>query len=171
MDKIQERHERAVGQEFIRWYNAQNGTAYAYHARGGDPPDLVYRSCNQEMLLEITTAYYDDEHAKMTGQSVRRLPDRPESPFEALGADQKLIAFINLILAKKCKKTYPPGCLLVVSIYPDMTAPVDFLSLMPGIIVPMGHRFVEIYVGGLFPMTTGFPGGYLWWAIPPTRQS
>lgn len=29
MDQIQERHERAVGDDFIKWYNEQNGTKFS----------------------------------------------------------------------------------------------------------------------------------------------
>jgi hypothetical protein len=57
MDTTQEQHERAVGAAFIEWYNRQNSTEFRYHDRGADPPDLVYHSGSQELLLEITAAY------------------------------------------------------------------------------------------------------------------
>ena len=43
MDTIQEKHERAVGDAFVEWYNRLKGTSYEYYDRGTDPPDLIYR--------------------------------------------------------------------------------------------------------------------------------
>jgi hypothetical protein len=34
MDLIQEKHERAIGDAFIDWYNAHHGTNYTYSGRG-----------------------------------------------------------------------------------------------------------------------------------------
>ena len=51
MNVIQEKHERAVGDALIDWYNKRHGTTYAYHDRGANPPDLIYWSGSQQILL------------------------------------------------------------------------------------------------------------------------
>ena len=95
MDTIQEKHERAVGDAFIDWYNKLKGTSYKYYARGTDPPDLIYRYGREELLLEITVAYYDAGHATMLWQNARDLTDAPDS-WSSKSPDQKLIDSVNV---------------------------------------------------------------------------
>lgn len=168
MDTIQEKHERAVGDAFVDWHNKVKGTSYEYCARGADPPDLIYRHGAEELFLEITVAYYDARHATMLWQNVRDVPDAPES-WSSKSPDQKLVASVNLALAKKSSKAYPSGCVLLIAIYPDLTAADEFTELMPEIHVPDGHPFAEIYVGGLFPASSGgSKDGYSWWRVSPS---
>jgi len=162
MDTIQEKHERAVGDAFVDWYNKTHGTSFNYYTRGADPPDLIYREGKQELSLEITGVYYDADHATMLWQDARDLPDAPGS-WNSWSPDEKLIHSINLALKKKCGNAYPSGCVLVVVIYPDLCTAEEFVALLPKINVPAGHPFAHIYVGGLFPQSSsGSPGGYFW---------
>jgi len=166
MDTLQEKHERAVGDAFVDWYNRRKGTSFEYYARGADPPDLVYRNGTEELPLEITAAYYDDGHATMLWQDARDSPDAPDS-WKSKSPDEKLITSVNLALGKKSGKTYPSGCVLVVAIYPELTAADEFAALLPEINVPVGHPFAAIYIGGLFPETKWSVGGYSWWRLSP----
>jgi hypothetical protein len=179
MDVIQEKHERAVGDAFMDWYNKRNGTTYAYHERGANayherganPQDLIYRSGSQQVLLEVTVAYYDDSHATMLWQSARDVPNAPNLCSSG-SPDAKLIDSINHRLAEKSLKRYPPGCILVVGVYPDLTTAEEFEELIPGVNVSVQHPFAEIYVGGLFPASSsGSLGGYFWWRLSPTQQA
>ncbi len=150
MDTIQENHERAVGNAFMDWYNERMGTSYAYYARGTDAPDLIYKDGSKELLLEIAVAYYDAGHATMLWQNARDFPIAPDS-WSTKSPDQKLVDSVSLAIAKKSGKAYPSGCVLLVTIYPDLTAAEEFAALMPEIRVPDADSFAEIYVGGLFP--------------------
>jgi hypothetical protein len=89
--------------------------------------------------------------------------------YDAHGSDvPDLIYSVNLALTKKSGKAYPSGCVLVVAVYPDLTAAEEFALLMPEIRVPDAHPFAEIYVGGLFPAWSGgSEGGYSWWKLSP----
>lgn len=168
MDTIQEEHERGVGDAFLDWYNQRMGTSYKYNARGVDAPDLIYRDGAKELLLEITVAYYDAGHATMLWQNARDLPDAPDS-WSTKSPDQKLIDSVRLALTKKSGKAYPPGCVLLIAIYPDLTTAEEFAALIPEISVPDAHPFTEIYVGGLFPASSsGSVGGYSWWKLRPS---
>jgi hypothetical protein len=166
MDATQERHERAVGDEFVRWYNEGNATAYAFDRRGADPPDLVYRDGAQELKLEITGAYYDAPYATMLWKNARGRPDAADS-WSGASPDGKLVDSINAALAKKCgKRTYPGGCALVVALYPDLTSVDEFADLLREIVMPPDHGFSEVYVGGLFPASSsGSTGGQHWWRL------
>lgn len=168
MDTIQEKHERAVGDAFVDWYNKINGTSYKYYARGAEPPDLIYRCGTEELLLEITVAYYDAGQARMLWQNARNLPGAPDS-WSSKSPDQKLMDSVNLALDKKSSKAYPPSCVFLVTVYPDLTSAEEFASLIPEIRVPDSHPFAEIYVGGLFPSSSGGSiGGYSWWRLSPS---
>jgi hypothetical protein len=167
MDAIQRRHERAVGDAFVAWHNQTTGTSHEYDAHGSDVPDLIYKDGSKKLLLEITVAYYDAGHAMMLWQNARHVPGAPDS-WNSKRPDQKLIDSVNLALTKKSGKAYPSGCVLVVAVYPDLTAAEEFALLMPEIRVPDAHPFAEIYVGGLFPAWSGgSEGGYSWWKLSP----
>src|SRR5437867_7968832 len=132
MDAIQEKHERAVGDAFINWYNERMGTSYEYYARGTDAPDLIYKCGSKQVPLEITVAYYDAGHATMLWQNARNVADAPNS-WSSKGPDQKLIDSVNAALMKKAVKGYPPGSVLVAAVYPDLTDAEEFAALLPEI--------------------------------------
>lgn len=165
MDPTQEKHERAVADAFVHWYNRHHGTAYAYHARGADPPDFVYRMGTREMLLEVTAAYYDPANATMLWQNARGLPGAPQV-WKSKNPDGKLVERIHLALKNKCAKQYPSRCLLLVGLYPDLTTADEFADLIPEIEVPSPCPFAEIYLGGVFPTSSsGSHGGYRCWKL------
>jgi hypothetical protein len=167
MDVIQEKHERAVGDAFIDWYNKLNGAAYQYYGRGADPPDLVYTSGTAELPLEITGSYYDADHATMLWQNARAIPEAPDL-WIGKSPDQKLVDDISLALEKKSRMVYPFGCVLVVEVNPDVTTAEEFADLMPAIHVPAANPFGGIYVGGFFQASySGSAGGYVWWRLSP----
>lgn len=83
MDAIQEKHERAVGDTFIGWYNAQNGTTFVYQGRPGEAPDLTFVDGEQELLLEIADSYYDKRDAEVKWQNARDVPGAPKAWYGA----------------------------------------------------------------------------------------
>ena len=165
MDSTQAQHEQAVGAAFIEWYNRQHGTAFRYHSRGADPPDLVYRSGDYEMLLEITAAYYDADNAAMLWQTARNVPGAADM-WMSKDPDQKLLDSINAGLAKKCGKPYPAHCALVMQIYPDLISAEELDTLIHHIKIPTDHFFAGIYLTGIFPTSSGGSrGGYFCWKL------
>jgi hypothetical protein len=164
LDPTQEQHELTVGDAFIRWYNEHEGTEFTYASRGANPPDLVYRSKSKEMLLEITVAYYDPANATILWKNARDLPDAADS-WMSKNPDQKLIDSIDAALTKKCNKRYPANCVLVVNLYPAITAAEELDALIHQIKVPVGHPFVGIYLTGIFPISSNSSGGYHCWKL------
>jgi hypothetical protein len=165
LDDIQDRHERAVGDAFISWYNQRNATGYTYHDRGADPPDRVYRFEAAELPLEITGAYYDADYAKMEWQNARGLHNAPDC-WGRPEPDEALIADVNAVVAKKCAKKYPPHCLLVVNVNPAITSADEFSALVSEVRVPPTRDFAGIYVGGAFPESSwGSHEGYYFWKL------
>jgi len=165
MDATQDKHECAVADSFIEWYNSRHGTAYGFYARGAEPPDFVYRDGGREMLLEITAAYYDANNATVLWQNARGVPGAAQS-WMSKDPDRKLVDSVNAILQKKCGKQYPEGCLLLVAMYPDITTAEEFQELLPGVQVPPTASFEEIYLAGVFPASSGGSrGGYSCWKL------
>jgi len=114
--------------------------------------------------LEITGAYYDADNAAMLWQNARGVSGAADM-WIGKEPDQKLIDSINAGLAKKCSKPYPATCVLVKYLNPDITAAEEFEFLIAQIKIPVGHPFMGIYVGGLFPMSRNSSGGYQWWQL------
>jgi hypothetical protein len=171
MDSIQERHQRAVGDAFIEWYNKQNGTGFTYHGRGAEPPDLIYCFGSQEMPLEITAAYYDAEYATMLWQNARAVPGSADL-WVSKDPDQKLFDRINFRLAKKCDKRYPTRYVLVVGLYPNLTTSEELEAMIAQVKVPADHPFAEIYLAGVFPAcSSGSSGGYYCWKLAERTPS
>jgi hypothetical protein len=165
MDLTQKQHELAVGTAFIEWYNRQNDTAYRYHSRGADPPDLVYRSGDHEILLEITAAYYDADNAAMLWQNARGVASATDI-WISKDPDQKLIDSINTGLIKKCAKSYPAHCVLILHIYPDLMSAEELDALLHQIKIPADHSFAGIYLTGMFPTSSGGSrSGYSCWKL------
>ncbi len=165
MDSTQERHERAVGDAFIEWYNKQNCTRFTYHGRAPEPPDLIYRFGSKEKHLEITSEYYDEDFATMLWQDARGVPYAADT-WSSGEPDQKLIDRINRRLAMKCNKRYPMNCVLVVGVYPHLTASEELHAMIAQIKVPVDHPFAEIYLAGDFPAcSSGSRGGYYCWKL------
>jgi hypothetical protein len=158
MDSLKKQHERAIAEAFIDWYNKQNNTKFSFH-KHGEPPDFVYIFENQTMLLEVTAEYYDEENAKMLWQNARRIPNAPQI-WIGKEPDQSLISHANIGLTKKCAKKYPDGCILLINIYPDITTSEEFELLINQINIPSNNSFIEIYVGGNFPV-----GGFHYWKL------
>lgn len=165
MDQVQMDHERAVGDAFVDWYNRQNATRFAFHSRGADPPDLVYRWDGEDLLLEITAAYYDRANATMLWQQARRVPGALDI-WSSKEPDSKLVDSINLALEKKSNRRYSDKCVLLVSIYADLTDAEEVETLLSQVKVPVAHPFSAAYLAGIFPTSSGGSrGGYRCWKL------
>ena len=77
MNEFKEKNERAVGEDFIEWLNFERGTKYRFKGRPDRAPDLIYSSDSDEIFMEVTAAFYDDEHAKFIWKGVRGEADAP----------------------------------------------------------------------------------------------
>src|SRR5206468_5032471 len=118
------------------WYNRHTKTAFAFSHRGQEPPDLVYTSeQQQQLMIEITVAYYDAGHATMLWQNARGVQDAPNS-WWTRAPDDKLIHSVNEALRKKSAKSYPPHCVLVLVVYADLTSAEEFAEAIPRLEVP-----------------------------------
>jgi hypothetical protein len=129
MDSIQQQHEQAIGQKFIAWYNAHYGTNFALFGRGAAPPDLIYKSDTEELFVEVSGGYYDEEHAKMLWQNARHVTDA-STRWTGKEPDQTLVDHISAVLEKKAAKQYPGNCVLVVNTNPDITSADEFAELL-----------------------------------------
>jgi len=158
MDLLKKQHERAIADDFIDWYNKNGNTKYRFH-KHGETPDFIYIFENQKMLLEVTAEYYDEDYAKMLWQNARRRPSAPQM-WVGKEPDQNLINHANIGLTKKCAKKYPTGCILLINIYPEITTAEEFELLINQINIPSVNPFVEIYVGGNFPVS-----GFHYWKL------
>lgn len=163
MDATQEKHERAVGESFVGWYNAQNGTAFAYQGRPSEAPDLRFTDGDQELLLEIADSYYDKRDAELKWKNAREVSGAPKAWY-GVNMDAALTEHINTVIADKCGKNYGPRCILIVNVSPNLTTAEELEPLLKILKVP-AHAFQAIYVTGGFPQSSQSAGGYRCWKI------
>ena len=164
MDEIQLQHERAVAENFIRWYNQQHGTNFTFHGRPEEAPDQAFRDGENELQVEVADAYYDKADAMLKWKTARGAPDAPSS-WSGSNFDDRLVESINRVIEEKCAKDYGRNCAFVVNVYPNLTTAGEMEAMLPEIRVPDGHRFTGVYLTGDFPHATGDIGGYRCWQL------
>lgn len=147
-DEMKERVERGTGDNFINWYNVQQKSQMKYVGKPGQAPDLIYSDGKNTIILEVTTAWYGQEHADFTMRHIRNVPNTADS-FTFFGNMESALAEnINATIADKCLKDYGENCSLVVRIGSDaLTTPWEMNEeVIPRITIPKKNPFASIYV-------------------------
>ncbi len=153
--------EEATARNFIEWYNKSTNRNFAFLHRPSPAPDFVYSDKDGEIGLEITTVYYDQNHAKATTETARgiRKSCSLQDIIGALRLDEldwvqvcepeiKLITSINRQLTEKCEKDYGSDCILVVRVVSaGLTTESEFeTEVIPQLRVPEKNRFLNIFI-------------------------
>ena len=132
-------------------------------------PDLVYAYGGVELLVEITAAYYDSEHAEFLWKGAKNSPDAPTG-WSGTNPDKNLAAAIATCIAKKSQKRYGPNTVLLIEVPPGTTTVERLEALLQSHIGMTSSVFVAIYVVGAFPMSTDSMGGYRVISLQPLPQ-
>jgi len=159
MSTVQEQFEKAVGDEFFEWFNAQRGTVYSFARRAGEAPDLVYTWNSKELFVEITAGYYDSAHGAFLWKNARGAPDAPNS-WVGADPDRSLAHAIVERVNDKCSKRYGAETILLVNVPPGATSAEELNDLLVRERFPDAIPFVGAYVCGRFPITSSSSGGY-----------
>ena len=59
--------EFATAKNFIHWYNRKTDRNLSF-SKKQETPDFIYADENGEIGLEVTTAYYNQDHARVTAE-------------------------------------------------------------------------------------------------------
>jgi hypothetical protein len=164
-ESLKQKVERAIGDEFVGWFNRATGSEFQFDRIGADPPDLVYRDGDKTMPIEVATSYYHKEDAKMRWKRARKDPTAPTKTGILDNPDQRLITDINQRIVAKCLGTHDIGTVLVIEIYPAITTKTEFEELKSSIEIPSSIPFGAIYVAGSFPHGRDAQGGYFCWKV------
>jgi len=82
VSRLKEGWEKAIAEWFLPMYNWSRGSLFRW-VRSGDSsagePDVLCEDerTKERVWMEITTAYYDDTHAKAEWQKAREKPSKP----------------------------------------------------------------------------------------------
>ena len=150
--------ERATARNFIQWYNQESSRNFTL-LKKQETPDFIYSDKNGKLELEVTTAHYNQDHARITAgigreiyklHTIQEINNNPEGVDRlSINEPEKILAnFINTLLVRKCKKPYSENCILIIRI-PDasMTTKYEFLhEVIPSIKLPKQNPFKEIYL-------------------------
>ena len=159
MDPLQAEFEQGVGDRFAEWLSAKTGSPCRFLRRADRAPDLVYAFANGELLVEITAAYYDSQHAKFLWESARCKPSAPVG-WAGVDPSKSLAGAISTCIREKSKKQYGANVVLLVEVPPGVTSAEDLQQLLAAHQLPDAAPFVGIYVVGNFPITSNSSGGY-----------
>ena len=159
MNELKEKSERAVGESFIEWLNSEKGTKYRFKTRPDRAPDLIYASDSNELFIEVTTAFYDDEHAKFIWKGVRGEADAPNR-WVGVNPNKSLVDEIYNRLIKKAGKRYGNETLLLIEVPPGVTSAEELSELLDKQQFPKDLPFSGIYVVGNFPIKKDSIGGF-----------
>ena len=168
MDQLQEQFEQGVGDRFASWLSATTGEPCVFARRADRAPDLVYSYRGRELLVEITAAYYDGEHAKFLWKGAKNAPDAPDG-WSGVNPDKSLAAAIGTRIAEKARKRYGKNTVLLIEVPPGVTS-VERLEELLAMQALRETDFVGVFVLGTFPMTTGSTGGYRVIALKPLAR-
>lgn len=151
MELLKEQDERAVGERFVKWLNTKFGLEYSFIRRAGEAPDLVYALPNKtELFIEITSAYYANEDAKLIWDGIRSSEDQILTQVGAVrDHDSELVSNIVRIANQKCNKRYEKHCILVISTTCFWTSEKVLVQLLSQREFPE-NNFAGIYVHGRF---------------------
>src|SRR5438874_754255 len=95
--------ERAIGDEFVKWFNRATGSEFQFDRIGADPPDLIYRDADKTMPVEVAKSYYHEDDAIMRWKHARKDRTAPAKWSKPLDEpDQRLITDINQRIGRKC---------------------------------------------------------------------
>lgn len=154
MDQVQERFEEFVIRDFADWHNAEHGTAYQYTGRpDAERPDGILRDNGLgEIPVEVGGGYYDARDAKMVWAPARGR-SAPKN-WRGRNPDEKLLAALTRVIAKKVELDYPPGTVLVLYVSPMVTTVADIERQLDELVIPDDHPFEAIYLAGHYPVSS-----------------
>lgn len=159
MNQLKEKNEKAVGETFIEWLNAEKGSNYRFIDRPDIAPDLRYSSNENELLIEVTSAFYDEKHAKFIWKGIRKDEDAP--PFwNGVNANKSLVTEICERITNKAQKRYGEKTVLLIEVPPGVTSAEELEEILVTMQLPKQLPFVGIYVVGNFPIKKNSSGGY-----------
>lgn len=159
MDPVQLQFEQGVGDRFADWLSATSGAQCLFLRRADLAPDLVYSYREEELLVEITAAYYDGSHAAFLWKTARGAIDGPTG-WAGENPDNLLAAAIGERIIEKSMNRYGENSVLLIEVPPGVTTAESLADLIVDQSLPPKTPFVGIFVVGNFPVTTYSMGGY-----------
>ena len=78
-ESLKQKVERAIGDEFVEWFNRATGSEFHFDHIGADPPDLVHSDSDKTMPVEVATSYYHEEDSIMRWKHTRN-PNQSMKP-------------------------------------------------------------------------------------------
>ena len=149
MDEFQDRHQSAVGQCFVDWYNSRHRTKYQLLRRDGEDGDLLFGDGEREFKGEIASLYTERLDDSIRWMHARNRPDarRFSTPGEF---EQALVGSINDEFVERCLRERVSGRVLLISIHPTVAPVLVLREALRQIVVPVPSPFDGIYLVGTF---------------------
>lgn len=159
---LKEQHEIAIGNVLLRTLGCDS--RFICHGTDGSEPDLIYLIAGWRVGIEIATAYYDDNQAKVEWQLARGILKGRSKGFTKIGSwidpDKLMISRVQKEVDDKCSKTYSgiDEAWLCIEQHALLADVSETQHLVASIKIPPHHPFKHIYLG--FYAHAGDGGGF-----------
>src|SRR5438445_8648705 len=164
MRDLKENIERVIGDKFINALNAKNGSNFAFAGRPDVAPDLTYRDGRRVLNVEVTTGYYDTDHATLVWDAARGKL-KGQRAWGGVDFESKLVAGLDKQLEEKCGKDYGANCVLLIYVDTPLTGAHEMEALLAEVKIPTRVPFVGIYLSGALPQSSSSLSASRWWRL------
>lgn len=162
LSSLKEQHEFAVGHALLDalGYLAE----FLNHGVDGEEPDLLFQFGERRIGIEIATAYYDDNQARVEWQMARGALKPDSNGIVRLGfwesPDELIDARVQAELNDKCSKKYSgvDAAWLCIEQHAPLSDVAETCARASRMRVPSSHPFERIYLGLHAPAGDG--GGF-----------
>lgn len=149
---LKEQHEKAVGDSLLMAL----GVPHQFIGCG-DPqkqePDLLYRMGDRCLGVEVTTAYYDNNHSRAEWGAAREnlepdTKDRMIMLFAGINPDQRMISSVQDALRKKGKKVYAgtSSVWLCIQARAHLASLDEMVALVKTLDIPKQSSFERLFL-------------------------
>lgn len=159
---MKEQHEIAIGNALLR--TLQVSARFLGHGNDEKEPDLIFQIDGRRVGIEVATAYYDDNQARIEWQLARGIIKPGPSKMTNIGfweAPDKLItARVQSELYDKCSKAYlgVDSTWLCIEQHAPGADVAETEQRVSRLNIPSNHGFERIYLG--FYAHAGDGGGF-----------
>ena len=159
---LKEQHEIAIGNALLR--SLVVDALFLSHGDDGKEPDLIYQISDKRIGIEVATAYYDDDQARIEWQLARGIIKPGPSKMTNIGfwaAPERLItARVQAEINDKCSKTYSgvDSTWLCIEQHAPAADVAETQQRAACLVIPSNNLFERIYLG--FYAHAGDGGGF-----------
>lgn len=151
---LRELGERVFADGFFDCLKYQDGPSFTFSRRAGEAPDFVYVNGEDELQVEVTTAYCNN----VQPQFLREVAYKPELALVCVGNQDEALAnsVVERVQEKRLNR-YGEKTILLIEVPSGQVSVENLKKLLAEKVFPP-LPFLGVYVSGWFPIMDIRPG-------------